>query len=82
MMFNISTPFQTGSMKFAGTDANISIRITGAGGDRTSRAKLDNAFRDDFERGCTDKFRVKLEDIGEPTLVALGNDTLLWIGVT
>nr|XP_039253840.1 allene oxide synthase-lipoxygenase protein-like [Styela clava] len=66
---------KTGEMKFAGTDANVYFSLTGAGGDKTSRIKLDNTFRDDFERASTDKFKVKLEDIGIPTLVTLEIDT-------
>lgn len=60
-------------MRYAGTDANVFIKIMGAGGDETSRAKLDNTFRDDFERGRVDKFKIKLEDVGTPALFTIGN---------
>ena len=39
----------------------------------TKATKLDNFFRDDFERGKTDKFIVNMKDIGDPLLCKLGN---------
>ncbi|OWF44207.1 Allene oxide synthase-lipoxygenase protein [Mizuhopecten yessoensis] len=50
---------KTGDRKKAGTDANIRIVLHGACGQKTSPAKLDNLFRDDFERGRTDNFTVR-----------------------
>jgi len=51
---------KTGDRKQAGTDANIRIVLYD---DKTSKktqpAKLDNRFRDDFERGQIDKFNIK-----------------------
>ena len=38
----------------------------------TKATKLDNFFRDDFERGKTDKFIVNMKDIGDPLLCKLG----------
>ena len=62
---------QTGSMKYAGTDSSVYLLITGVSGEKTSFAKLDNSFRDDFERGQADQFKVKLEDIGKPLIITL-----------
>uniref|UniRef100_H2YSA1 Lipoxygenase domain-containing protein n=1 Tax=Ciona savignyi TaxID=51511 RepID=H2YSA1_CIOSA len=66
--------FQTGSMKFAGTDSNVFIAMTGASGEKTSLTKLDNSFHDDFERGSVDKFKVKLEDIGQPVILTIKHE--------
>ncbi|CAK8694229.1 unnamed protein product [Clavelina lepadiformis] len=64
----------TGCMKFAGTDSNVYIAMTGASGDRTSLTKLDNAFHNDFERGSVDKFKVKMEDIGKPVILTIKHE--------
>ena len=58
-------------MKFAGTDSNVYVRLTGASGEESSLVRLDNTFRDDFERGSVDRFRVKLEDIGIPVILTI-----------
>ena len=54
----------------AGTDADVKIQLIGKDS-VTKPTKLDNFFRDDFERGRTDKFDVKMRDIGEPLLCRL-----------
>ncbi|XP_078490221.1 polyunsaturated fatty acid 5-lipoxygenase-like [Ciona intestinalis] len=64
----------TGAMKYAGTDSNVYIAMTGASGEKTSLAKLDNSFHDDFERGSVDKFKVKLEDIGKPVILTIKHE--------
>lgn len=50
---------KTGDRKKAGTDANIYITLIDSDGGSTFPTKLDNLFRDDFERGRTDKFTIK-----------------------
>ena len=37
----------------------------------TKPTKLDNFFRDDFERGRTDKFTISMKDVGDPLLCKL-----------
>ena len=58
-------------MKFAGTDSNVFVRLTGASGEESALVRLDKPFRDDFERGSIDKFRIKLEDIGIPAILTI-----------
>ena len=58
-------------MKFAGTDSNVFVRLTGESGEESSLVRLDNMFRDDFERGTVDRFRVKLEDVGKPAILTI-----------
>ena len=60
-------------MKYAGTDSNVYVKLTGASGEETSIVLLDHAFRDDFERGKIDKFCVKMEDIGRPAILTISN---------
>lgn len=62
---------QTGSMKYAGTDSNVFVRLTGASGEESALTVLDHLFRDDFERGKIDKFRVKMEDVGRPSILTI-----------
>ncbi|KAL5011283.1 hypothetical protein ScPMuIL_009834 [Solemya velum] len=50
---------KTGDRKFAGTDANVRIRLHDESGNVTEEAKLDNFLRNDFERGQTDSFVLK-----------------------
>lgn len=50
---------KTGDRKEAGTDANVHIVLHGPDGQRTAPTRLDNLFRDDFERGRTDTFTVE-----------------------
>lgn len=61
---------KTGDTAKAGTDADVKIQLIGKDS-VTKPTKLDNFFRDDFERGRTDKFDVKMRDIGEPLLCRL-----------
>lgn len=50
---------KTGDKKFAGTDANVRIKLHDDYGHVTREVKLDNFFRNDFERGQTDSFGLK-----------------------
>ena len=65
---------KTGDTAKAGTDADVKIQLIGRE-NSTNPTKLDNFFRDDFERGRTDKFEVKMKDIGEPLLCKLRKNT-------
>jgi len=55
---------------WAGTDDNVKINLTGAMG-RSEPRKLSNKYKNNFERGNTDKFELKLASLGELTSCAL-----------
>ena len=50
---------KTGNQLWSGTNSNIRLVIEDAYGIKTKATKLDNVFRDDFERGRLDTFSVK-----------------------
>lgn len=62
---------KTGNTKAAGTDADVKIQLIGEESS-TKPTKIDNFFRDDFERGKVDKFIIKMKNIGDPLLCKLG----------
>ena len=66
-------------MKFAGTDSNVFVQLTGCSGEESAFVRLDNTFRDDFERGSVDRFRIKLEDIGRPAILTISKKIKLCI---
>ena len=66
--FEIS--IKTGDRKRSGTDAIVKIQLMGQT-QTTSPVTLDVLFRNDFQRGRSDKFIVKMEDIGAPLLCKL-----------
>ena len=47
----------TGSVSFAGTDANVYLRLVGRAG-RSGEVALTNRARNNFEKGQTDVFKV------------------------
>ena len=61
----------------AGTDANVFLVLHGKNdsGDykQSKEIKLDNTG-DNFESGRTDKFDVKIEDVGVPYKIRIGHD--------
>ncbi|CBY10063.1 unnamed protein product [Oikopleura dioica] len=61
---------KTGNTKAAGTDADVKIQLIGEESS-TKPTKIDNFFRDDFERGKVDKFIIKMKNIGDPLLCKL-----------
>ncbi|XP_055880340.1 lipoxygenase homology domain-containing protein 1-like isoform X1 [Biomphalaria glabrata] len=63
---------RTGNVKFAGTDANVYIIIEGTKG-RTKKLILDDA-KNNFEKGMTDKFKVKAFDTGSIKSIYIGHD--------
>ena len=65
----------TGTVKGAGTDANVSIIVYGSNGDSGER-KLDKSKThfDKFERGQTDVFDITAVDLGELTKVKIWHD--------
>lgn len=68
-----SVRVRTGNRKGAGTDAKVSLTITGTKG-RTKPAVLDKWFHNDFERGQEDTYVIEAEDVGEPVMIKLENN--------
>ena len=64
MTFRIAV--ETGSVSGAGTDANVSLKITGDKGD-TGKRKLVTAEnrKNKFEKGHVDEFLIESDDIGK-----------------
>ena len=62
----------TADERFAGTDANVYLRIEGAKGE-TPTMPLE-ATRADFERGNVDVFKLTAPDVGEIVAVVIGHD--------
>ena len=54
---------QTGDRRNAGTDANVRIKLHDADGNSSEPITLDNYFRNDFERGQLDKFRIPQDKV-------------------
>ncbi|CAC5367933.1 ALOX5 [Mytilus coruscus] len=86
--YNITV--KTGDQKGSGTDANVYIILHGQGF-QTKECKLDNFFKNDFERGEIDKFSIDSEvNISEVQRIELRRDNcglysnwyLDWIEVT
>jgi lipoxygenase homology domain-containing protein 1 len=57
---------KTGTVRYAGTDANVFVKIFGTKGD-TGKLKLASAenTKNKFEAGRTDDFRLEATDIGQ-----------------
>ncbi|CAC5374175.1 ALOX5 [Mytilus coruscus] len=65
---------KTGDQKGAGTDVNVYIILHGKG-IKTNESKLDNFFKNDFERGKVDTFSFDSEvDISEVQRIELRRD--------
>lgn len=62
----------TSDVKFAGTDANVSIDIIGAKG--TSGKRKLATSRNNFERNAWDVFFIQLPDLGKLTAINIGHD--------
>ncbi|KAM7441264.1 arachidonate 5-lipoxygenase [Porites harrisoni] len=63
----------TGNRKGAGTDANVTLTITGTNG-RTKPLLMDKWFHNDFEAGTQDTYTLEGEDVGELLMIKLDND--------
>ena len=50
---------KTGDQLLAGTDANVRIVLHAESGEKSSAISLNHPFRDDFERGQSDIFKLK-----------------------
>ncbi|XP_070565852.1 allene oxide synthase-lipoxygenase protein-like [Ptychodera flava] len=67
---------KTGDIKGAGTDANVYIILHGDQGQKSDEKRLDMIFRNDFERGSSDTYRVSDIDIrGDIRKIELRRDT-------
>lgn len=62
----------TGTIRGAGTDANVEIEIIGDT-DFTGKMKLENS-RDNFEKGKVDLFKMSMIDVGELQKIRIGHD--------
>eukprot|EP01048_Picozoa_sp_COSAG05_P003976 COSAG05_NODE_197_length_14521_cov_113.902995_1_plen_1885_part_00 len=63
----------TGTVKGAGTDANVFIELIGDLND-VGKTKLENS-KDNFEKGKTDVFKLKLADVGDLQKIRIGHDS-------
>ncbi|KAJ8309048.1 hypothetical protein KUTeg_013922 [Tegillarca granosa] len=70
-MFTVTV--QTGNVRYAGTDANVFIQITGSKG-MTEKIQLDDA-KNNFEKGMVDEFQVELFDVGKIEKINIGHDS-------
>ncbi|KAH0627806.1 hypothetical protein JD844_008220 [Phrynosoma platyrhinos] len=64
----------TGSVKGAGTDANVLLTIYGMNGDSGKRA-LKQKYRNLFERGSADRFYLEILELGELRKVRIEHDS-------
>lgn len=62
----------TGTIRGAGTDANVDIEIIGDE-DFTGKMKLENS-KNNFEKGKVDKFKMNLVDVGPLQKIRIGHD--------
>ena len=67
---------KTGTNYWAGTDNYIKLEIIGSEG-RTDLCTLDHLFKNDFERGRTDKFTIKDIDVGRIEFIGLSMEQWL-----
>merc|ERR1712037_968858 len=61
---------QTSTKMFSGTDDDVFIDIIGESA-QTGWTNLDNPYKNDFERGNTDKFKLYFRDLGTLQAVRL-----------
>lgn len=66
---------KTGDVSSAGTDANVYLIIFGAKGDTGQLMLRQSAsFKNKFERGKTDVFKIEATDIGQIKRIKVGHD--------
>ncbi|XP_030851151.1 lipoxygenase homology domain-containing protein 1 isoform X3 [Strongylocentrotus purpuratus] len=63
----------TADEKGAGTDANVTLTIYGKNGD-SGKQPLKQRFRDLFEKGQTDKFKLEVLDLGDLEKIRIEHD--------
>lgn len=67
---------KTGDVKGAGTDANVYISLVDAKGRKSRDILLDCKWRDDFEKGNTDVFKIRnVPKLGEIDRIEVWRDT-------
>ena len=59
MAQNFRILVKTGDRLFAGTDANVTLKLHGKDGEKSDDLDLDNLFINDFEQGSEDVFKLK-----------------------
>lgn len=64
-LFNYTIYVTTGDQMNAGTDANVYVILYGERGQVSQEIRLSVLLRDNFERGRTDKFKVKYQPVRE-----------------
>ena len=69
---NYKVEVVTSDVKFAGTDANVSIDIVGSKG-TSGKRRLENS-RNNFERNTRDVFFIEMPDLGDLTAINIGHD--------
>eukprot|EP00049_Salpingoeca_infusionum_P008102 m.131391 g.131391 ORF g.131391 m.131391 type:complete len:2461 (+) comp13915_c0_seq1:231-7613(+) len=65
----------TSDIRYAGTDANVSVCLYGEGGD-TGDIALEKSLTNSnkWERGKVDKFKIEAADLGELSKIRIGHD--------
>lgn len=63
----------TADVPHAGTDANVSMTLFGENGDTGAR-ELKKKFRNLFEKGNMDNFKIEALDLGKLTKIEIGHD--------
>ena len=67
---------KTGDVKGAGTDANVYISLIDEQGRKSREISLDCTWRDDFEKGNTDSFKVRnVPQLGKIEKIELWRDS-------
>jgi hypothetical protein len=69
---------KTGTVRYAGTDANVFVKLFGSKGD-TGKLQLVSAenTKNKFEAGRTDSFRLEATDIGKVNFLVWFNSRVV-----
>ncbi|XP_052761946.1 allene oxide synthase-lipoxygenase protein-like [Mya arenaria] len=73
--YNYNVYVQTGDHPRAGTDAHVYIVMHGQDGGKSPETKLAVLFRDNFDRGNLDKFKIKFQPFSVLDHIELWRDT-------
>ena len=69
--YNYTVYVQTGDQPRAGTDAHVYIILHGQDGGKSPETKLAVLFRDDFDRGHLDKFKIKYQPVSSTNITRM-----------